>query len=75
MFSMGRVHRLQVRSKARAAGFTLVEVLLAAMIITIAFVTLLSVIPYSTAAVQSGNQTSTATFLANQKLAEAKNTP
>ena len=75
MFSMGRIRRLQVRSKAPAAGFTLVEVLLAAMIITIAFVTLLSVIPYSTAAVQSGNQTSTATFLANQKLEEAKNIP
>ena len=72
---MGRIRRLQVRSKAPAAGFTLVEVLLAAMIITIAFVTLLSVIPYSTAAVQSGNQTSTATFLANQKLEEAKNIP
>src|SRR5437660_5388799 len=75
MFSMGRIRRLQVRSKAPAAGFTLVEVLLAAMIITIAFVTLLSVIPYSTAAVQSGNQTSTATFLANQKLEEAKSIP
>jgi type II secretory pathway pseudopilin PulG len=75
MFSMGRIRRLQVRSKAPAAGFTLVEVLLAAMIITIAFVTLLSVIPYSTAAVQSGNQTTTATFLANQKVEEAKNIP
>jgi type II secretory pathway pseudopilin PulG len=75
MFSLGRVRRLQVSSKGPDGGFTLVEVLLAAMIITIAFVTLLSVIPYSTAAVQSGNQTSTATFLANQKLEEAKNIP
>jgi prepilin-type N-terminal cleavage/methylation domain-containing protein len=57
------------------AGFTLPEVLLAAAIITIAFVGLLTVVPYSTAAVQSGNQTSTATFLANQKLEEAKNVP
>jgi prepilin-type N-terminal cleavage/methylation domain-containing protein len=61
--------------KPGPAGFTLVEVLLAAMIITIAFVGLLTVIPYSTSAVQSGNQTSTATFLANQKLEEAKNIP
>src|SRR2546428_2251809 len=68
MFPKGRVRRSE-------AGFTLAEVLLAAVIITIAFVTLLSVIPYSTAAVQSGNQTSTATFLANQKLEEAKNIP
>src|SRR5436853_6478845 len=75
MFSMGRIRRLQVRSKAPAAGFTLVEVLLAAMIITVAFGTLRSVIPYSTAAVQSGNQTSTATFLANQNLEEAKSIP
>src|SRR5256885_2733106 len=75
MFSGRRVRRRRVRSKTPAAGFTLVEVMLAAMIITIAFVTLLSVIPYSTAAVQSGNQTSTATFLANQKLEEAKNIP
>jgi prepilin-type N-terminal cleavage/methylation domain-containing protein len=58
-----------------AGGFTLPEVLVAALVITIAFVALLSVIPYSSAAVQSGNQLSTATFLANQKLEEAKNVP
>jgi len=57
------------------AGFTLAEVMLAAVVITVAFVSLLSVIPYSSAALQSGNQTSTATFLANQKLEEAKNIP
>jgi prepilin-type N-terminal cleavage/methylation domain-containing protein len=57
------------------SGFTLPEVLLAAMIITIAFVTLLAVIPYSSAAVQSGSQISTATFLADQKLEEAKLVP
>src|SRR5437899_10459532 len=68
MVPKGRVRRSE-------AGFTLAEVLLAAVIITIAFVTLLSVIPYSTSAVQGGNQTSTATFLANQKMEEAKNIP
>ena len=68
MFPKGTVRRSE-------AGFTLAEVLIAAVIITIAFVTLLSVIPYSTSAVQSGNQTSTATFLANQKLEEAKHIP
>jgi len=61
------------RRRASDGGFTLAEVLLAAVIITIAFVALLSAIPYSSASVQSGNQTSTATFLANQKLEEAKN--
>jgi prepilin-type N-terminal cleavage/methylation domain-containing protein len=63
------------RRRSAEAGFTLPEVLLAAMIITIAFVTLLSVIPYSSASVQSGNQTSTATFLADRKLEEAKLIP
>src|SRR5215470_15783687 len=63
------------RTSRSDAGFTLPEVLLAAMIIIIAFTTLLSVIPYSSASVQSGNQISTATFLANQKLEEAKNVP
>jgi len=65
----------KIRALRNEAGFTLPEVLLAAMIIIIAFVTLLSVIPYSSASVQSGNQLSTATFLANQKLEEAKNVP
>jgi prepilin-type N-terminal cleavage/methylation domain-containing protein len=65
----------KIRHLRKDAGFTLPEVLLAALIITIAFVTLLSVIPYSSASVQSGNQISTATFLANQKLEEAKNVP
>ena len=63
------------RARRGDAGFTLPEVLLAAFIISVAFVTLLSVIPYSTAAVQSGNQMSTATFLADQKLEEAKHVP
>ena len=66
---------VRIRRPVREAGFTLPEVLLAAMIIIIAFTTLLSVIPYSSASVQSGNQLSSATFLANQKLEEAKNVP
>ncbi|HKF67347.1 MAG TPA: type II secretion system protein [Vicinamibacterales bacterium] len=74
MFSKAQVST-KIRALRNEAGFTLPEVLLAAMIIIIAFVTLLSVIPYSSASVQSGNQLSTATFLANQKLEEAKNVP
>jgi prepilin-type N-terminal cleavage/methylation domain-containing protein len=73
---LAKTHVLARKWGRRAdAGFTLPEVLLAALIITIAFVTLLSVIPYSSAAVQGGNQMSTATFLANQKLEEAKHIP
>ena len=74
MFAKAHVST-KIRRPRKDAGFTLPEVLLAAMIIIIAFVTLLSVIPYSSASVQSGNQISTATFLANQKLEEAKNVP
>ena len=66
---------LKKHARPSEAGFTLPEVLLAAFLITVGFVTLLSVIPYSSASVQSGNQTSTATFLANQKLEEAKHIP
>ena len=74
MFAKAHVST-KIRNPRKDAGFTLPEVLLAAMIIIIAFTTLLSVIPYSSASVQSGNQISTATFLANQKLEEAKNVP
>jgi len=72
---MTHVSSLGRRRFQGESGFTLPEVLLAAMIITIAFVTLLAVIPYSSASVQSGNQTSIATFLADRKLEEAKLVP
>jgi prepilin-type N-terminal cleavage/methylation domain-containing protein len=72
---MTQVSSLGRRRSRTESGFTLPEVLLAALIITIAFVTLLAVIPYSSAAVQSGSQTSTATFLADRKLEEAKLVP
>jgi Tfp pilus assembly protein PilE len=63
------------RWRRSEAGFTLAEVLVCAVVITTAFVALLTVIPYSAASTQSGNQMSTATFLANQKLEEAKSIP
>src|SRR2546421_5869819 len=75
MFPMTHASLRRTRRWSAEAGFTLPEVLLAAMIISIAFVTLLAVIPYSSAAVQGGNQTSTATFLADRKLEEAKLIP
>ena len=56
-------------------GFTLVEVLLAAFLMTIGLVGLLSVVPVGTFATSDGYRLSTATFLANQKLEEVRNMP
>jgi Tfp pilus assembly protein PilV len=56
-------------------GFTLVEVLLAALVMTLGLVGLLSVIPVGTFATSDGYRLSTATFLANQKLEEVRNMP
>lgn len=53
-------------------GMTLAEVLVALPIITIGLLALLSAIPLSTYATQEGSQTSTATFLANQRLEQVK---
>ena len=54
-------------------GMTLAEVLVALPIITIGLLALLSAIPLSTYAIQDGSQTSTATFLANQRLEQVRN--
>ena len=54
-------------------GMTLAEVMVALPIITIGLLALLSVIPLSTYATQEGSQTSTATFLANQRLDQVRN--
>ena len=56
-------------------GFTLVEVLLAAFITTLGLVGLLAVIPMASFAVTEGYRLSTATFLAEQKLEEARHMP
>jgi len=54
-------------------GMTLAEVMVALPIITIGLLALLSAIPLSTYATQEGSQTSTATFLANQRLEQVRN--
>ena len=54
-------------------GMTLAEVMVALPIITIGLLALLSAIPLSTYATQEGRQTSTATFLANQRLEQVRN--
>ena len=56
-------------------GFTVAEVLLATVIVALAFVWLASIIPIASYGVQEGNQSSTATFLADQKLELARNVP
>lgn len=56
-------------------GFTLAEVLIAAVIITIVFVALANIVPISTYGVQEGNQVSTASFLADQKLEQITTLP
>jgi type II secretory pathway pseudopilin PulG len=56
-------------------GFTLVEVLLAAFLMTIGLVGLLSVVPVASFAVSDGYRLSVATFLADQKLEEVRHMP
>ena len=56
-------------------GFTVAEVLLATAIMALAFVALGSIIPIASYGVQEGNQSSTATFLADQKLELTRNVP
>ena len=54
-------------------GFTVAEVLLATVIVALAFVALASIIPIASYGVQEGSQSSTATFLADQKLELVRN--
>jgi prepilin-type N-terminal cleavage/methylation domain-containing protein len=56
-------------------GFTIAEVLVAAVLITVALVALAKIVPISSYGVQDGNQLSTATLLADQKLEQIKNLP
>jgi prepilin-type N-terminal cleavage/methylation domain-containing protein len=54
-------------------GMTVAEILIAIVIIGIGLVALSSVIPLAAYGIQEGNQLSTATFLANQRLEQARN--
>ncbi len=56
-------------------GLTLVEVLAAVAIIGIGLVGLMVVVPISSYGLQEGNQMSTATFLAEQRLEQVRNAP
>ena len=54
-------------------GITVAEVLIAAAILALGLAALMSVVPVASYAVQDGNQTSTATFLAQQRLEQVRN--
>jgi prepilin-type N-terminal cleavage/methylation domain-containing protein len=54
-------------------GMTLAEILVAVAIIGVGLVALASVIPLASYGMQEGNQLSTATFLANQRLEQVRN--
>ena len=54
-------------------GITLAEVLIAAAILSIGLAALMAVVPVASYAVQDGNQTSAATFLAQQRLEQVRN--
>lgn len=54
-------------------GITLVEILAAAGILSIGLAALAAAIPMSSYGIQQGNQVSTATFLANQRLEQVRN--
>ena len=54
-------------------GMSLAEILIAAAIIPIGLVALLSAVPIASYGIQEGSQLSTATFLANQRLEQVRN--
>ena len=56
-------------------GLSLVEILVAVAIISIGLVGLAVVVPISNYGIQEGNQLSTSTFLAEQRLEEVRNAP
>lgn len=56
-------------------GFTVAEVLVAAVIVSLSFVALATIVPIASYAVQEGYQLSNATFLADQKMEQIKNLP
>jgi len=54
-------------------GMTLAEVIIAVAILSVGLVALSSAIPLAAYGIQEGNQLSTATFLANQRLEQVRN--
>lgn len=61
------------RPVANQQGMTLAEILIAIAIIGVGLAALASAIPLANYGIQEGNQLSTATFLANQRLEQVRN--
>jgi Tfp pilus assembly protein PilV len=59
-------------SLSNERGITVAEVLIAAAILAVGIAALMSVVPVASYGVQDGNQTSTATFLAQQRLEQVR---
>src|SRR5215470_16779475 len=60
---------------ADATGMSLAEILVACAIVGIGLAGLLSVVPTASYGIQEGQQLSTATFLANQRLEQVRSAP
>lgn len=69
---MATLRAQRLMSATTESGMTLVEVLVALVIISIGLVGLAAVLPISSYGIQEGNQVSTATFLAEQRLEQVK---
>jgi type II secretory pathway pseudopilin PulG len=68
---MGLWHRRRVTGNSES-GITLAEILIALAMVSIGLVALATVVPISSYGLQEGNQLSTATFLADQRLEQLK---
>ena len=66
---------MSARALGNARGLTLAEILVATAVIAIGLVGLAVVVPVASYGVQEGNQLSTATFLAEQRIEQARNRP
>jgi prepilin-type N-terminal cleavage/methylation domain-containing protein len=70
MTTLARLRRLVSDHR----GMTIVEIMVAIAIMSVGLAALSSAIPIAAYGIQEGNQLSTATFLANQRLEQARNT-
>jgi prepilin-type N-terminal cleavage/methylation domain-containing protein len=60
-------------SVSNERGLTLAEILIAVALLGLGLAALMAIVPVASYGVQDGNQTSTATFLAQQRLEEVRN--
>ena len=60
-------------SVSNEGGITLAEILIAVALLGLGLAALMAIVPVASYAIQDGNQTSTATFLAQQRLEQVRN--